>query len=271
MGGLKRFGRSVRPEALSAAVIVLILFAGSVLLIRTAAHRPQDAGVAKVALPPVSTPTASAKLASPSVSAAPTPRALPTEVRTPGPLLPIVTSHLPVTPTVSATGAECVGRMPSGHRAEAKCDVGKHQGLPSAGCRWDGFCAWWDSWGAVLGGPADVPITVTSAGDLDVSWDIDPAQLKGNEYSGPLKEFVLRVFADGSYERLRQYELGVDVRAWTVSGLGPGKYDVCVMELNDSGLGGLCPGTVTIPPPSPSPTSTASGTPAASPTPSTGG
>ena len=117
-----------------------------------------------------------------------------------------------------------------------------------------------------------MPITVTPAGDLDVSWDIYPSDLQGNSSSGPLKEIVLRVFADGSYERLRQYELGVDVRAWTVSGLGPGKYDVCVMELNDSGLGGLCPGTVTIPPPSSSsPTPASSATPTESPTPSPSG
>lgn len=264
---MRRFARSVRPEALSAAVVVLLLVAGSVLLVRTTADRPRAAGVAKVAVPPVPSPTASADLPSPARPAPSAPPILPAQ--TPTAALGHVSGvlqHLPGTPVVKPSVTECVGRMPSGHRAEPKCDVGKHQGLPT-GCRWDGFCAWWDSWGAVLGGPQDVPITVTPQGDLDVSWDIDPGQLQGNESSGPLKEFVLRVFRDGgSYERLRQYELGVDVRSMTVSGLGPGNYDVCVMELNDSGLGGLCPGTTTIPSPSASPTPTSSPTPTPSPT-----
>jgi hypothetical protein len=102
---------------------------------------------------------------------------------------------------------------------------------------------------------------VTSAGDLDISWTIYDGQLVGNSSRGPLKEFVLRVFDDNTKTRLRQYELGRDIRQMTVAGLGPGTYDVCVMELNDSGLGGLCPGPVTIerapsqtPSSSPSPT-----------------
>lgn len=263
---MRRFARTVRPETLSAAVVVLMLVAGSVALVRTTAHRSPPPGVAKVAVPPVPSPATATDAPTPAVSAPSAPATLPAERPTVLGQLPVVSRSLPGTPVVKPTVTECVGRMPSGHRAEARCDIGKHQGLPT-GCRWDGFCAWWDSWGAVLGGPGHVPITVTPEGDLDISWDIDPTQLQGNEYSGPLKEFVLRVFRDGgSYERLRQYELGVDVRSMTVSGLGPGDYDVCVMELNDSGLGGLCPGTVTIPARS-SPTPTSSPTPAASATP----
>jgi len=113
-----------------------------------------------------------------------------------------------------------------------------------------------------------VPIKVTPDGALDVSWEIYPEQLQGNSSSGPIHEFVILVHKEDNDTVVRKFELGLDARSTTISGLGPGTYTVCVDELNDSGLGGLCPGAVTIdaapsspppsetPTPSPSPTST---------------
>ena len=178
--------------------------------------------------------------------------------------LPALPDHQRV-PTAAASATECVGPLPSGHVAEPKCDVGKHHGLPP-GCRWDGSCAWWDSWGAVTGGPADVRINVTPAGDLDVSWVVSSQDLQGTRYSGPIKEFVVLVHDDDTDTVVRKFELGLDNRSTTISGLGPDTYTVCVYELNDSGLGGLCPGAVTIEPPPSSPPPSDTPTPSPSPT-----
>jgi hypothetical protein len=114
-----------------------------------------------------------------------------------------------------------------------------------------------------------VPITVTPAGDLDVSWEIYSQDLQGNRSSGPIHEFVVLVHNDTTNTVVRKFELGLDARSTTISGLGPDTYTVCVDELNDSGLGGLCPGAVTIDssPSSPSPTDTPSPTPSPTSTP----
>jgi len=107
----------------------------------------------------------------------------------------------------------------------------------------------------------------TPAGDIHVSWVISSHDLEGDATSGPIHEFVVRVH-DRATDRVRQYELAVDRRSMTVSGLGPGTYDVCVFELNDSGLGAGPRDPVTISPatgespspsqPTPTPTPTSS-------------
>ena len=113
------------------------------------------------------------------------------------------------------------------------------------------------------GGPSDVPISVTPEGNLDVSWVVSSSDLQGNEVTGPVKAFYLRVHNDGTDTvPIWAKELPFSSRSTVVSGLGPGTYTVCIFELNDSGLGGLCPGAVTIhASPSPSPSSSATPSP----------
>lgn len=256
-----------RPQLATAASLAAVMVAaGSLLAVDlTSGHA---GGVDQLRVESGPSPSGPTAEALPTVSSTAAP------VLTPSPsVMPTLGHGAGAQPLASAVGkaslpvryGQCQGPLPHGHRAEPACDVGKHHGLPP-GCRWDGNCAWWDSWGAVTGGPADVPTTVTPAGDLDVSWDVPSDQLRGNSVSGPIREFVVLVHNDNTDTVVWKHELGLNTRSTTISDLGPDTYTVCVYELNDSGLGGLCPGAVTIKAPPNSPPPSDSPTPAPSPT-----
>lgn len=150
--------------------------------------------------------------------------------------------------------------------SDAACDVGKHTGMPTD-CEVFHGCAWPDSWGATPAGPIDTSVRAQSS-DVVVSWRSESEDLTGDRNSGPVHEFVVRLYRGTT--QLRQYEVGLGYRSLTMRAVPPGDYGVWVMELNDSGLSAGMMNYVTVPKPaspSPSPSSTPSPTPTPTPTP----
>ena len=253
-------GASGRSWVLVVLSALLMGTAGTGVVTAVVREWPHSTGFDQVSVGPADAPTESAMPSSlPTVDptqGTTTPTPDPVDSPAPGPEGQDgsgTTSSFPL-------AGECVGPLPPGHHAVPACDaLHPHDGIPEDNCITPtNACAWPDAWGAVLDQPDWLRATVTGRDEVTLRWHA--YDHGGNESEGPLRQFVVRIWVNGTWHEVRRVYVAPSETSVIVKGLDPGSYLCEVQSVNDSGVSPGSTDTANIdgptdnsPTPSPSP------------------